>query len=246
MCTKVYTQFHLNVGFCYIGNTFYNTPEDCWFHIDQSNMRKGLHAYQGAVYLEETTEQDYCFRVIDGFPKYHQDLFETFKKARTEANVKDFYILPPEHIEWYKSKGLKEKKIPVPKGGMVLWDSRTIHDNVKPEEGRLHAGRWRYVVFVCMTPAHWARKKDLDLKSEAYQKMLSTAHWPSQGVKLFSSTSEALLSMNLPQIEMIDKQPDIAKSEEVRRLVGLDKYDFEDGRPNDLGWQPSWADEPGE
>ncbi|XP_041378397.1 uncharacterized protein LOC121390605 [Gigantopelta aegis] len=40
--------------------------DSCWLHLDQSGARKGLHVYQGALYLESTSETDYCFRVMKG------------------------------------------------------------------------------------------------------------------------------------------------------------------------------------
>ncbi|PVD36948.1 hypothetical protein C0Q70_03941 [Pomacea canaliculata] len=40
----------------------FHTPNTNWFHMDQIAIRVGLHGYQGAVYLEETSETDYCFR----------------------------------------------------------------------------------------------------------------------------------------------------------------------------------------
>lgn len=191
--------------------------------------------------MEETSDDDHCFRVIEESPKYHKEFLDTFEEAAKESAGEDFYRLKAEYVDWYKSKGLKEKKIPVPKGGMVLWDSRTVHDNVKPEKGREHSDRWRFVVFVCMTPARWARTKDLALKKEAFEKMVATAHWPSQGVWLFPSTSECKQTKDKEQVEMIDELPLIAKTREVRQLVGLDGYDFEDGQPNDLGWMPEWS-----
>ncbi|OWF44015.1 uncharacterized protein LOC110458814 [Mizuhopecten yessoensis] len=225
-----------------LGNTRFNNQGETWFHFDQGSWRIGLHAFQGAMYLEETTEEDYCFRVIEGSCKVHKEFLDTFQEAKEDCAGEDFYILKPEYIEWYKNKGLKEKKVPVPKGGMVLWDSRTVHDNVKPEQNRLHSDRWRFVTFVCMTPARWARKKDLELKKEAFEKMVATAHWPSQGVWLFPSTSECSKTKHKSLIEMVDEIPEIAKTREVRLLVGLDEYDFEDGQPNDLGWLPEWSE----
>ncbi|XP_060071291.1 uncharacterized protein LOC132551198 [Ylistrum balloti] len=224
-----------------LGNTRFNKKGENWFHFDQGSWRIGLHAFQGAVYLEETTEEDYCFRVIEGSCRVHREFLDTFTEAEEDSAGEDFYMLKPEFVEWYKNKGLREKKVPVPKGGMVIWDSRTVHDNVKPEMGRLHSDRWRFVTFVCMTPAIWTSKKDLDLKKEAFEKMVATAHWPSQGVWIFASTSECSKTKHKSQIEMVDEIPEIAKTKEVRLLVGLDEYDFEDGLPNDLGWKPQWS-----
>lgn len=206
--------------------------------MDQGRYRKGLHAYQGAVYLEETTEEDYCFRVWPGSAKYHRDFIDAFPEAASDC---DFFRLESEHLEWYRDRGVSEKSVPVPKGGMVLWDSRTLHDNSKPVKGRKTADVWRYVIFVCMTPAIWAEERDLKVKRRAFEKMAATAHWASQTTRLFATTDELDLSKDIGFHEMIDSHPDIAKTKEVRQLVGLDSYDFNDGNPNDPGWRPSWT-----
>ena len=119
---------------------------------------------------------------------------------------------------------------------MVLWDSRTVHDNAEPIRGRTHSDRWRFIILVCMAPAIWASENDIRLKNKAFKEMLGCAHWPSQGVKLFTDAGE-------PEKFIIQRQPDVANSSEVRRLVGLDKYDFNDGESNGPGWVPEWSKE---
>ncbi|PVD36951.1 hypothetical protein C0Q70_03944 [Pomacea canaliculata] len=147
----------------------FDTPNTNWFHLDQSAIRVGLHGYQGAVYLEETSETDYCFR---------------------------------------------------------------------PEEGRPNKDRWRFVVFVCMTPARWARKKDLQLKREAYKKLLMTSHWPSQGITFFEERP-----LHIEEGHRIKKLPGVARSHEAKLLAGVEEYDFEDGRPNGPDWEPQWREQ---
>lgn len=190
--------------------------------------------------MEETTTDDHCFRVLEGSPQFQRELLETFPEAKKEMGGKDFYILKEEHKKFYLSKGCKEKKVPVPKGGMVLWDSRTVHDNVAPVEGRPHGDRWRYVSFVCMAPAIWTTEEDLEIKKQAYKEMRCSAHWPSQGVWLFPSTQQCELTEN-HNMEMIEKQPEVAKTREVKLLAGIERYDFNDGRPNGPEWEPKWT-----
>lgn len=235
----------LNLLFLIVDDGQFNKPNDNWFHFDQGSWRNGLHVYQGAIYLEETTEEDYCFRVFPGSLKHHKEFLNTFPEAARDSAGEDFYRLKNEYVNWFRSKGLREKKVPVPKGGLVLWDSRTIHDNVKPEIDREHSNRWRFVVFVCMAPAIWAKDKDLAMKKEAFEKMVATAHWPAQGVWFFPSTAECSKTKDLPQIEIVNTHPDIAHTKEVRQLVGLEPYDYSDGAPNDPGWQPSWSEDAG-
>ena len=45
--------------------------------------------------------------------------------------MEDFCLLEKAHGEWYRQRGCHLTKVPVPKGGMVLWDSRLVHDNCR-------------------------------------------------------------------------------------------------------------------
>ncbi|XP_063409879.1 uncharacterized protein LOC134693101 [Mytilus trossulus] len=227
-----------------LGNTNFGDPESNWFHMDQGSWREGLHVYQGAVYLEETTENDYCFRVLENSVQVHKEFYESFPKVVEETAGKDFYCLSKEHFDWYLSKGCKIKKVPVPKGGIVLWDSRMIHDNIAPLAGRPYSERWRFVVFVCMAPAIWATEQDIKMKQKAYNEMVATAHWPAQGVWTFSKTSVREATKNFAHLEIIEELPEIAKTKEVLQMVGFEKYNFDDGQPNDPGWNPKWSVDP--
>ena len=190
--------------------------------------------------MEESSEDDYCFRVLKNSVQYHKEFYETFPKAKKESAGEDFYMISQEQADWYISKGCRIKKVPVPKGSMVLWDSRTIHDNKAPIRGRNNSDRWRFVVFVCMVPAIWATKEDIELKKEAYNEMAATAHWPAQGVWLFKKTSEREVTKHFTQLEMIEEQPDIAKSTDILNMVGLETYTFGEEDTKVLEIKPKW------
>lgn len=128
--------------------------------------------------------------------------------------------------------------VPVPKGGIVLWDSRTVHDNTPPIAKRPNPDRWRFVVFVSMTPAIWASEKDMEFKKDTYRRMLLTSHWSSQGLKTFKEYIENKRKRNYVNVS-IDHLPDVAKTQEARLLAGDEHYDFEDGRPNGPA-APKW------
>ncbi|KAL5014722.1 hypothetical protein ScPMuIL_008992 [Solemya velum] len=207
-----------------------------WFHLDQGGQRQGLHAYQGALYLEETTDTDYCFRVMEGSHKHHEQLFVDFPGALGATKRSEFLRLQPKKLDWYRKKDIVSRKVPCPKGGLILWDSRLIHDSVRPQHGRPNTDRWRFVVFVCMTPAIWASTKDIERKQQAYAKRMLTSHWPSQGVRIFRHS-------NCPPPDHVDKLtqlPEVATTREVRLLMGVDRYDFDDGESNGPGWEPQW------
>lgn len=71
--------------------------------------------------------------------------------------------------------------------------------------------------------------------------MLSTAHWPSEGIRLFPSTHENEETKH-KRIEMVKEQPPIARTRLVRLLAGMEAYDFTDGRPNGPDWRPKWSE----
>lgn len=208
------------------GNKLYAKPNQDWLHIDQGGHRIGLHAFQGAVYLEEACETDHCFRVLAKSHKEHENFMKIFPHVGPETRDIEFYKLDEKEIKWYiEERGCKLTKVPAPKGGIILWDSRTVHDNSRPEFGRPNQDRWRHIVFVCMTPAAWATQGDLAKKHESYKNLLMTSHWPSVGVGLFPCSS----SQKTPTITEL---PEIAKTKEAKMLMGIEPYDFEDGTPN--------------
>ena len=215
-------------------------PDEDWLHLDQGAQKQGLHAFQGAVYLEETTDTDYCFRVLENSHNYNSSFLEKFPRVAdisTKTGI-DLIDLNETQKEWFKSKGCTQIKVPCPKGGMILWDSRTVHDNCKPEFGRPNKDRWRFVVFVSMTPAIWAKPHDIEKKQEAYEKLLQTSHWSSQGVKLFRRFYDYMKRGEKDLV--IEELPEIAKTREVRLLFGVDAYDFDDGQPNGPP-EPQWT-----
>lgn len=208
------------------GNKLYAKPNQEWLHIDQGGHRIGLHAFQGAVYLEEACETDHCFRVLAKSHKEHENFMKNFPHVGPETEEIEFYKLDEKEIKWYiEERGCTLTKVPAPKGGMILWDSRTVHDNSKPEFGRPNNDRWRHIVFVCMTPATWATPGDIAKKHESYKKLLMTSHWPSVGVGLFPESP----SQTTPSITEL---PEIAKTKEAKLLMGMESYDFEDGTTN--------------
>ncbi|XP_076472703.1 uncharacterized protein LOC143302076 [Babylonia areolata] len=205
-----------------------------WLHCDQSALRQGLHGYQGAVYLEAASVDGYCLRVLTKSHNCHQLFFNTFPKARKKSVEREFCRLSKPQVKWYEDQGCTLKCVPVPKGGMVLWDSRVIHDNRPPTPHTLNPDRWRFVTFVCMTPAAWASKRDLEKKQAAYSQLLVTNHWASQKMKVLPEKTPAT-----QRHLSIQKLPSVAKTLEARRLAGMEPYDFGDGEPNGRA-TPTW------
>ncbi|KAK7504842.1 hypothetical protein BaRGS_00003870 [Batillaria attramentaria] len=195
-----------------------------WLHIDQTPRRQGLHSYQGAVYLEHAEEDDWTLEVLEGshnqFAQFWNDHPNEYKES---LETGEYLRLKPEHLQWFMDKGCKSRRVSVPKGGLVLWDSRQVHANANPVKGRKHPDRWRWMVILCMGPANWASEEDLKRKREAYDNMILTHHWPSQGVRLFPIDTEP----NTPEKHPLTEMPEIARTLEARRLAGVEPYPAE-------------------
>ncbi|WAR14987.1 hypothetical protein MAR_005092 [Mya arenaria] len=56
--------WNYNVGHLDTTSERFQEPDDYWLHIDVTPGRVGVHAYQGALYLEEQKEEDWIFLVF--------------------------------------------------------------------------------------------------------------------------------------------------------------------------------------
>lgn len=195
-----------------------------WLHLDQEASREGLHAYQGGVYLDEACDDDWTLQVMEKSHKVFKTFFDESESATERSIDRQFFKLSKTQVRYFEEKGCKIKRIPVPKGGIVLWDSRLVHANAQPIKGRANPGRWRYVVFVSMTPAMWASHEDLLIKVAAYEGAKMTNHWSSEGTILLN---ESAASKSFQK-----KLPDIARTLEAQMLAGIVPYEFDDGNPN--------------
>ncbi|GFN85098.1 phytanoyl-coa dioxygenase phyh [Plakobranchus ocellatus] len=196
-----------------------------------------LHGIMGAVYLEECAEDDWTFEVIEGSHKHFDQFMEKTGQWRCR-NVKS-----PD-LAWFEGQGCYRRRVPCPKGGMVLWDSRLFHSSARPLEGRQHPGRWRFVVFVCMTPSAWATPSDLETKRKAYTDLELTKHWPSQRVRIFTGEIDPEQAKDPIEMHVL---PEVAKTDEARRLAGVLPYGEENDDSNGDGlgqaFTPVWDKE---
>ncbi|KAH3830606.1 uncharacterized protein LOC127878136 isoform X2 [Dreissena polymorpha] len=206
------------------GEEPYDDVNSYWLHLDQESTREGLHAYQGGVYLEEALHDDWTLQVMENSHKVFAKFFKDNERAALTSAEKQFFRLNKTQINYFEKNGCKIVRVPVPKGGMVLWDSRLVHANAQPLKGRANPGRWRYVVFVSMTPAIWASQEDMRIKEDAYHGTKMTNHWSSEGSMLMQ---ESAASKCHPKI-----MPKIAHTTAAQQLSGVIPYDFEDGSPN--------------
>lgn len=188
-----------------------------WWHCDQSYKRHGLECVQGWVSGYDVGEKDATLMAMVGSHKVHE-AFETFlKEKRAEICTGDWQRLQADEVQWYKDQQeCQAMSIVCNAGSIVLWDSRVIHFGREPIKGR-EKPCLRNVVYVCMTPRTWAKKKDLVKKIKMFEDGRMSTHWPHRP-KLFGKLPR-LYGKELKPIGTLEK-PVLTRL--GRRLAGYD------------------------
>ena len=91
--------------------------------------------------------------MLEGSHKQFEDFWKEHPEEYQESLKSGGYLrLKPHHVEWMWSRGCVSRRVPVPKGGLVLWDSRQVHANANPVKGRKHPDR---LVGGSLIPTGW-------------------------------------------------------------------------------------------
>ena len=154
-------------GSCYIDEK--NKKKDnIWTHTDQAPATTGLSCYQGFVSLTSNKE-----RTLVVYDKSHL-LHEKYFQEQNNTSKKHWNKIDHETLA-----ALAEHKLvlEVPAGALVVWDSRTFHQNQygAPESEE------RIVQYVCYLPRE--HKKNTEAMKRKRQKYYlerrTTSHWPA-------------------------------------------------------------------
>lgn len=197
-----------------------------WFHTDQSYRDSRKKCIQGLVTLEEMGSDDGTLKVLAGSHNYHNDFvkYKKEKDSKWKAEANNWYKLKRNEIDWYREqKDVKEVRVNAPKGSLVLWDSRTIHQNSPPVRGRTcpeSGPRWRYVVYSCMLPADKIKPRDMAKKQKALKELRMTTHWPYP-VYLFPEKPRTY-GRKMPKLKTVEKLPKLTPL--GRKLAGIEPY----------------------
>jgi len=157
-------------GACYMKEGGTNISTNCWTHTDQAPKTPGFICVQGFVSL--TDNKKASLQLYEGSHLLHQ---QYFKDQGIEKGHKDWgknwQIINQDYLKTIKNK---KKILEVPKGSIVLWDSRTFHQNIC-----LDNNEERLVQYVSMLPKeHKLNTKNMHEKRVKYFKELrTTSHW---------------------------------------------------------------------
>lgn len=154
-------------GSCYISKDTTKT-DSCWTHTDQAPNSKGVQCYQGFVALTSNTERTLV--VYEGSHNYHEKYFQ----EKDIKSSKNWQIIDCDILDTMQAE---KKELDIPAGALVLWDSRTFHQN---QYGKPNSEE-RMVQYVCYLPkTHVTNTQAQIIKRLNYfEDKRTTSHWPS-------------------------------------------------------------------
>jgi hypothetical protein len=152
-------------GSCWLPSTF-NGKDKIWTHTDQAPDTKGLVCVQGFVAL--TSNEERTLVVYEGSHLLH----ERYMQEKNLTGKKNWQLIEHEYLARIADK---KRVLKVAAGSLVLWDSRTFHQN---QYGAV--GEERIVQYVCFLPkAHKSNSKSQQAKRlKYYEDRRTTSHWP--------------------------------------------------------------------
>jgi ectoine hydroxylase-related dioxygenase (phytanoyl-CoA dioxygenase family) len=152
-------------GSCLIQKDF-KGKEKIWTHTDQAPDTKGRVCVQGFVAL--TTNEERTIRVYEGSHLLH----EQYMRAKGLTGKKNWQLIEHDYLEAIKDK---KRVLKVKAGSLVLWDSRTFHQN---QYG--NPGEERIVQYVCFLPKNHKQntKTQHEKRVKYYEERRTTSHWP--------------------------------------------------------------------
>jgi hypothetical protein len=163
-------------GSCYIPPEC--TKEDSvWTHSDQSPSVEGVACYQAFAAL--TSNKKRTFVVYSGTHLEHRTYFES-KGVLSTVPVPWQRCDSADIVSRFASR---KRVVEVEAGDVVVWDSRTFHQNqygAPPNVAGGEVGEERAVQYVCYMPKAGARNsRAMQAKRLAYYgERRTTTHWP--------------------------------------------------------------------
>ena len=154
-------------GCCYYSPEYEGEPH-YWIHSDQSSRKKGVHCYQSFLSLTNNSERTLI--LYKGSHLMHEDYF----KSMEIDEPRDWNIID---IMYLKNMHNKEVFLDVEPGDLVIWDSRTFHQNTC---GTPTCDEERLIQYLCFLPKNDEKNtiKEQNQRRKYFEKLRTTSHWP--------------------------------------------------------------------
>ena len=154
-------------GCCYYPPNYKGTPS-YWTHSDQSSLKKGLQCIQSFVSL--TSNKERTFVVYEGSHKLHEE----YSIAYDIQNPSDWNIIEEEYVNTLQDR---KRTLHVEAGSIVLWDSRTFHQNTCGPEDCCEE---RLIQYLCYLPKNNEKNNEEmhKLRVKCFNNLRTTNHYP--------------------------------------------------------------------
>lgn len=138
-----------------------------WTHTDQAPTNKGLHCYQSFVSLTKNTERTIILY------EYSHLFHEQYFKERNISSSKNWHVIDEKYLEQIKDA---KRVLSVNPGDLVIWDSRTFHQNRYGEPN----SEERLVQYLCYLPKSHINntKSQVKKRRKYFEELRTTSHWP--------------------------------------------------------------------
>ena len=159
-------------GACHMGKDL-SKKDKFWTHSDQAPKDKGLMCYQGFVSYTDNRERTLV--VCQGSHLDHERVFGE-RASDPKQRSKAWQLVPTEQVLEYEEAETR-KALHVPAGYLVLWDSRTFHQNRYGAPG----SEERLVQYVCMLPRSTPSNTPAQARKrrQYFEQQRTTSHWPA-------------------------------------------------------------------
>ena len=146
----------------------YNGKHHQWVHTDQSSRKKGLHCYQSILSLTENKYR--TFIVYKGSHLLHEKYFEDYNIDEP----RDWHVFDTQYIENLEST---KEILHIKKGDLLIWDSRTHHQNTC---GESDCNEERLVQYLCYLPKNNIKnnKQQQKKRFNYFKRFRTTSHYP--------------------------------------------------------------------
>lgn len=149
-------------GSCWMNKELSKTDKN-WTHTDQASNKIGVHCYQGFVSLTSNKE-----RTLVVYEESH-NLHEPYMKERNLTDSKNWLKIDTDYLEKIKES---RRVLEVDEGSLVLWDSRTFHQN---QYGK--TGEERIVQYVSYLPKEKRSNAMKAKRMKYFIERRTTSHW---------------------------------------------------------------------
>ena len=197
-------------GSCYLDKNV-KKKDNVWTHTDQGSPSGGevdeLKCFQGFVSLTNNKERTFvCYK------KSHK-LHSSYFKEKNLKSKSNWNLIDKDYLEKIKDDKLI---LEVPAGSLVLWDSRTFHQNTY---GPIDCNEERLVQYICMLPRNHIDNTMSNQKKRVkyFEERRTTSHWPcplkvngKQG-RTFGDDRKLIDYDKLPKVDLDDMIEEIMK-----------------------------------